>query len=69
MLLMSKTRKRAFLLILIFAVLAIQLPVSFSLGAENKYSDIQSQEKIPNIDALKSSLPNNLISHYLIIIE
>ncbi|MFX0030845.1 MAG: hypothetical protein ACFE8B_16650, partial [Candidatus Hermodarchaeota archaeon] len=59
---MSKNRNQAFLLIFIFAVFAIQVPILLSLGAEDKYENIPSQNVIPNVDELKFSFPNNLKS-------
>jgi subtilisin family serine protease len=49
---MSKLGKKVFFITFIFAVVAIQLPVTLGLGAMNNYNSTLSQESTLNIDFL-----------------
>ncbi|MFX1374869.1 MAG: S8 family serine peptidase, partial [Promethearchaeota archaeon] len=59
---MKKSRNKTYFLIFIFAVVAIQLPVSLGLSVKDNYKGIPTHVNEINADFLSSVLSNNLAS-------
>ncbi len=59
---MRKSGKKVLFLMLVFAVFAIQVPVSLGLSVNDNYNTTPSQENAINTDYLSSNLSDNLQS-------
>ena len=62
MLPMRKSRNKSFILIFIFAVVAIQLPVSLSLSTKSRDNNILNQGIMNDTDYFSSELSDSLQS-------
>ena len=64
---MRKSRKKILLLMLVFAVFAIQVPVSLGLSVNDNYGKTPLQADVTNMDYLSSNLSDSLQSSDIVL--